>query len=112
MKHKNYLCVVIALSLMMHLYPATASGPTIVFTCENGTFTRIVEAQFSVGGSAPCQVIYKKIDEEPGITQKLWSSRFSNKYCLEKLDAFIEKQRGWGWRCHATQLGTPEQDRD
>jgi len=96
----------------MQLHPAIASGPSIVFTCKNNDFTRIIEAQFSEGGSAPCEVIYKKIDEEPGISQTLWTSRFSSKYCLEKLDAFVEKQKGWGWRCHTTELSEPGQQPD
>ena len=96
----------------MQSLTAVAAGPSIVFTCKNSDFTRIIEAQFSEGGSAPCEVIYKKIDEEPGITQKLWTSRFSSQYCIEKLDAFIEKQREWGWACHLTELGVPEQERD
>ena len=97
---------------MMQSHTAVASGPSIVFTCKNSDYTRIIEAQFSEGGSAPCEVIYKKINEEPGISQTLWTSRFSSQYCIEKLDAFIEKQRGWGWVCHTTELGVPEQERD
>lgn len=109
MLYKKIIFAIIASCLMMYLHPAIASGPSIVFTCKRSDLTRIVEAQFSEGGSAPCEVIYKKIDEEPGITQKLWTSRFSSKYCIEKIEAFVEKQRGWGWICHVTELGVPEQ---
>ena len=108
MSCKNVICAFIASCLMMILQPAIASGPSIAFTCTKNNLTRIVEAQFSEGGSAPCEVIYKKTDEEPGITQELWTSKFSSKYCIEKLEAFVEKQRGWGWVCHVTELGIPE----
>ena len=110
--HKKFLFAVVAPCLMMPLHSAVASGPSIIFTCEKDGLTRIVEAQFSEGGSAPCEVIYKKIDEAPGMSQQLWTSRFSTKFCIDKLDAFVEKQRGWGWACRITELGVLEQARD
>jgi hypothetical protein len=112
MTRKNTMGMILVIYWMIHIPPAIAADPSIKFTCSNGDLTRIVEGWFSHGGSAPCKVIYKKIDEEPNISQTLWGAKYSSQYCTNKLHAFIEKQKVWGFTCQSTEGSTVRPERN
>lgn len=44
---------------------------------------------------APCEVHYIK----DSVSQLLWNARREEGFCELKAQAFIEKQKSWGWVC-------------
>ncbi len=62
-------------------------------TCSINGQTRVVEVTHSDQG---CEVHYTKGSE----TKTVWSSSHAE-YCLQQATAFIEKQKGWGYKCAA-----------
>ena len=63
--------------------------------CSHGKNIRIVEVIYSSENAVPCEVQYTK---EEG-TKTLWSATNKVGYCESKAEAFVEKQKGWGWSC-------------
>lgn len=74
-------------------------------TCQFGEKQRIIEIVYPEMTVTPCEVRYIK----NGNTQVLWSANAELGYCESKADAFIEKQRGWGWQCDAVQTDEVEE---
>lgn len=70
------------------------------FQCSNGTSVRRVEvvAENRERG-VPCEVVYWKDDEAPGVRNVLWSARTDAKFCLQKADDLAERLESGGWRC-------------
>ena len=44
----------------------------------------------------PCKVVYFR---EDGRTQIIAEAKATEGYCVEKRNEFLEKLKGWGWRC-------------
>ena len=93
MNKLTLLCLVISVGLL-----AGTAVADETYICTHGTQERTItivyqdqEAKF------PCEVQYQK----EGVTEMLWSAQNLAGYCEEKTQAFLEKQRGWGWSCEA-----------
>ena len=68
----------------------------VTYTCQSGERSRIIQVVYeSDEYDVPCSVVYKKETE----TRTLWSAGTDSGYCESKAEAFVEKQRGWGWEC-------------
>ena len=68
------------------------------YICTHGTQERIITIIYQdQEAKIPCEVQYQK----EGVTETLWSAQGQVGYCEEKAQAFVEKQRGWGWSCEA-----------
>ncbi len=71
-----------------------------VSVCKNGDQVRTITIVYNDETSENiCQVDYEK---STGV-QTLWTAIMDKDYCLEKAEAFVEKQEGWGWTCSALQ---------
>jgi hypothetical protein len=75
---------------------AAAASGNLISTCKNGDQVRVIKVIYDnpETGNA-CEVSYEK---STGV-QTLWSAVNERDYCLGKAQAFVEKQRGWGWTC-------------
>lgn len=72
--------------------------------CTAGDQIRTIVLDYEQEGSPlPCEVHYKKSTG----TQTLWRAEDEVGYCERKMAEFIEKQRGWGWRCTKTEIIAP-----
>ncbi len=68
--------------------------------CKNGENVRTITLVYNDESSENiCQVNYEK---STGV-QTLWTAITDKDYCLEKAEAFVLKQEGWGWTCSALQ---------
>lgn len=77
--------------------PTAASS----YECTHNKLIRRIEVSYkSAPAKVPCEVIYTKDSEEPGVAQTLWQADNSEGYCEEKAKAFSEKLEGWGWNCN------------
>lgn len=91
MKRLTALCFVISLSLL-----AGNAVADETYTCTQGDQERIITIVYQDQvAKVPCEVRYQKGD----VTETLWSAQNQVGYCEEKVEAFLEKQRGWGWDC-------------
>lgn len=68
----------------------------LVSTCTLDGAQRVITVMYDnpETGTA-CEVSYEKASG----TQVLWSANNDRDYCLGKAQAFVEKQKGWGWDC-------------
>lgn len=69
------------------------------FTCTNAGSTRTIEVAAAGNG---CEVRYTK----GGDTQTLWRAEHESNYCAPKAEAFVEKQKGWGYQCETAAAAT------
>ena len=91
MKKITSLCLVVTLSLI-----ATFAVANETYLCTYGQEERIISVVYQDQvKKVPCEVRYQK----DGVTETLWDAKGEVGYCEEKAKAFVEKQRGWGWRC-------------
>ena len=91
MKKLTALCFVISLGLL-----AGNAVADETYTCTQGDQERIITIVYQdQAAKVPCEVQYQKGD----VTETLWNAQNQVGYCEEKVEAFLEKQRGWGWDC-------------
>ncbi len=76
--------------------PAADASANLVSTCTLDGAVRVITVIYDNPETGTvCEVSYEK---DSG-TQVLWSANNDRDYCLGKAQAFVEKQRGWGWDC-------------
>ncbi len=91
MKKLTVLCLVISVALL-----AGNAFADVTYTCTHGSQERIITIVYQdQAAKVPCEVTYQK----EGGTETLWTAQNQVGYCEEKVSAFLEKQRGWGWDC-------------
>ncbi len=82
------------LTALVFATPALAAE-SIVYRCTMGNAERLVAVHYPHGETLPCEVHYTKAEG----SQILWSAQNSEGYCEQRAENFVEKQKGWGWRC-------------
>jgi len=91
MKKLTALCFVISLGLL-----AGNAVADETYICTHGDQERIITIVYQdQAAKVPCEVQYQKGE----VTETLWNAQNQVGYCEEKVKAFLEKQRGWGWDC-------------
>ena len=100
MNKLTVLCLVISVGLL-----AGTAVADETYICTHDTQERIITIVYQDHeAKVPCEVQYQK----EGVTKTLWSAQGQVGYCEEKAQAFVEKQRGWGWNCEAAGKGMQE----
>jgi hypothetical protein len=67
------------------------------FLCTHDGSQRKIEVIYlQADKRVPCEVRYVK----DSVSQLLWNARREEGYCELMTDAFIEKQKAWGWSCN------------
>ncbi len=108
-RHLSSLPAILALSIAT----ATANAAEKTeYTCRSGETVRrvIVEVgDFSTG--LPCEVVYWKDSESPGVRRVLWNARSDAQFCDAKASGLVKKLDDSGWDCDAgvdkASLGQP-----
>jgi len=101
MKKLIVLCSVISMVLL-----AGTAFADETYTCTNAGMERVITIVYQdQEAKVPCEVHYTK----DGATETLWSAQGQVGYCEEKVAAFLEKQRGWGWECTEAGASMPEE---
>ena len=92
MKKLTVVCIVISFGLLVGNAFADET-----YTCTHGKQERIISVVYQdQAAKVPCEVQYQK---NGGETATLWNAQNEVGYCEQKAEAFVEKQRGWGWDC-------------
>ena len=70
------------------------------YTCTSGSLVRRVIVEVGdLNTGLPCEVVYWKDKEAPGIRSVLWNARSDASYCDGKAAGLVDKLSGAGWRC-------------
>ncbi|MBY6187729.1 hypothetical protein KUV89_13995 [Marinobacter hydrocarbonoclasticus] len=85
---------IVLLTAILAAAPALAAEP-VVYRCAMGSAERLVTVEYPEGTTLPCEVHYTKAEG----SQILWTAQNSEGYCEQRAESFVEKQRGWGWKC-------------
>jgi len=87
-------------TLLLSVTAANHAMDNIKTVCSHGNETRVIEVAYTGDGAVPCEVRYAKSDG----SKVLWSANNAVDYCEAKANAFIEKQKGWGWNCEVSAM--------
>lgn len=72
------------------------------FRCERGAAIRRVEiAVQDEARQVPCEVVYWKDTEQPGVREVLWNAQTDAAFCVGKAEELVSRLEGGGWRCAA-----------
>lgn len=87
---------IIATATLLLIGHSAALQADVTTLCTNGKMEREISVVYTnTDSTVPCEVRYRK----DGETKTLWNASSQAGYCEEKAEAFIEKQRSWGWKC-------------
>lgn len=72
------------------------------FICERGGAIRRVEiAVQDEAQQVPCEVVYWKDTERPGVRDVLWNAQTDAGFCVRKAEDLVNRLEGGGWNCRA-----------
>lgn len=72
------------------------------YSCRSGEVVRRVVIEVGdLGSGLPCEVVYWKDTEAPGVRRVLWNARSDAKYCEDKAAGLAQKLDNSGWQCEA-----------
>ena len=96
---RSLIHLAVALWTGLIVAPPAVAAQVGEFRCSNGSWVRRVEvvAENAERG-VPCEVVYWKDNEAPGVRNVLWSARTDAKFCLQKADDLAERLETGGWR--------------
>jgi hypothetical protein len=91
--------IIPALALMLLAFSTWAKAELSTVCKKEGRTRTVAITTESPTSKVPCKVDYKKVDEEPGVTQTLWTAQYQPEYCVEKAERFVEQLKASGWQC-------------
>lgn len=87
------------LALALFTAPAYAVEKS-EYRCSNGNLVRRVIIEVGdLATSLPCEVVYWKDVEAPGVRRVLWNARSNAGYCESEAAGLVDKLTKSGWRC-------------
>lgn len=70
------------------------------YQCQSGDIVRRIVIEVGDPSTGlPCEVVYWKDTEAPGVRRVLWNARTDAAYCQQKASSLAEKLNGSGWQC-------------
>jgi hypothetical protein len=82
------------------LADTAAATQTNEYQCRrDGLMRRVQLGGGTEGEAVPCEVVYWKDSERPGVGQILWNATTDAQFCEDKARELVEQLRGWGWQC-------------
>jgi hypothetical protein len=96
---RSILIACAALTLVPTGWAASAAAREERCVRSDGQIRRIELATQDPARGVPCEVVYWKDTEEPGVRRVLWSARTDAAFCTRKADELIAKLEAVGWTC-------------
>lgn len=70
------------------------------YHCQGGDIVRRVIIDVGdLSTGLPCEVVYWKDTEAPGVRRVLWNARSDAKFCEDKAAGLVKKLNSSGWQC-------------
>jgi len=84
------------------------------YRCVRGdqAVRRVVVAVEDPVQNAPCEVVYWKDTEQPGVSSVLWRAQTDAAYCARKAEELVANLEGGGWSCAPVERPTTEAARE
>ena len=100
--HRNYRFWVAMIALTTSAAEAQALEKSVV-SCTSGDLVRrvVVEVE-NLGTGLPCEVVYWKDKEAPGVRRVLWNARSDAAYCDRQASSLVGKLANAGWSCNGS----------
>lgn len=87
----------IAGSVLMTALPAAAD---VEYVCRIGETVRRIEIRYAGDvGRPPCEVVYTKETERPGVEETLWSATADADFCRSKAEGLVDLLEENRWSC-------------
>jgi hypothetical protein len=107
------------------LAPSVALAPIVVvgligavaasdYRCARGdqVVRRVEVAVDDPVQNVPCEVVYWKDTEQPGMRTVLWSAEYDAAYCTRKADELVANLESGGWSCEPIEGASTEATRE
>ncbi len=79
-------------------------------TCRSGDVVRRVVIEVGdLGTGLPCEVVYWKDTETPGVRRVLWNARTDTAFCESKAAGLVKKLGTSGWQCDGADDAVPSE---
>jgi len=83
-------------SVLMGLLVTVDAVADQTYICRFGDSIREIHVLYDEPGvPVPCSVTYRKAEGD----QTLWRATVEEGFCEQNAEAFVSKQRSWGWEC-------------
>ena len=97
--HGRYRCLS-AFLLVTFCATAAQAAEKSQYTCTSGDLVRRVIVEVGdLATSLPCEVVYWKDKEAPGVRRVLWNAGSDAAFCDDKAAGLVDKLASAGWRC-------------
>ena len=97
--HGQYRFWVAILALATSAATAQAAEKSVI-SCTSGELVRRVVVEVGdLSTSLPCEVVYWKDKEAPGVRRVLWNARSDPAYCDRQAGGLVDKLSAAGWSC-------------
>lgn len=94
-----YRCLPAALLVTLGATAAPAAEKS-QFTCKSGDLVRRVIIEVGdLDTGLPCEVVYWKDKEAPGVRRVLWNARSDASFCDSQAAGLVDKLASAGWNC-------------
>jgi hypothetical protein len=90
-----------ALAPMLMALAGTAAASEIRCVRGDDAIRRVEIAAQDQNRGAPCEVVYWKDTERPGVRTVLWSAETDADFCARKAEELVDRLEGGGWSCTA-----------
>lgn len=78
------------------------------YNCRSGEIVRRVVIEVGdLATSLPCEVVYWKDTEAPGVRRVLWNAKTDAGFCDDKAAGLVDKLATSGWQCDLSGAGAP-----
>ena len=88
-----------ALTTVLTFLPGPVAAREDQCVRTDGTVRRVEVAVEDPNRGVPCEVVYWKDSEEPGVRRVLWNARTDAAFCTRKADELVAKLTAVGWAC-------------
>jgi len=97
--HGQNRCLVAFLAFTFSATTAEAAEKSVI-SCTSGELVRRVVVEVGdINTSLPCEVVYWKDKEAPGVRRVLWNARSDPAYCDSQAAGLVDKLSTAGWSC-------------
>jgi hypothetical protein len=90
-----------ALAPMLMALAGTAAASETRCVRGDDAIRRVEIATQDQNRGAPCEVVYWKDTERPGVRTVLWSAETDPDFCARKAEELVDRLEGGGWSCAA-----------
>ncbi len=94
-----YRCLPATLLMTLSAASVEAAEKSESICTSGDVIRRVVVEVGDLNSSLPCEVVYWKDNEAPGVRRVLWNARSDAEFCDAKASGLVDKLATAGWNC-------------